>query len=355
MKRVMVGMSGGVDSSVTALLLKQQGYEVVGVTFRLFSESDLKLNGESRCCSLDDVNDARFVCDAIGIPHYVFNMKELFRQTVVEDFVKKYTLGMTPNPCIACNRYIKFDAFLQKAKSMDFDYIATGHYSRIEKDEKGVYSLKRSANLQKDQSYVLYNMTQDILAHTLMPLGAYTKDEVRKIAEENNLVVSKKPDSQDICFVPDGDYSRFIENYTGKKPVKGDFIDVNGKVLGTHCGIQNYTIGQRKGLGISLGKPAFVVDIKPDTNQVVLGDENCIFTTELTADDVNIISGEPLTKPFECLAKIRYAHKEEKATVAPAENGRVRVTFEKPQRAVTKGQAVVFYNADTVLGGGTIV
>lgn len=354
-KRVMIGMSGGVDSSVAALLLKQQGYEVVGATFRLFNESDLNLCGESRCCSVDDVNDARLVCDKIGIAHYVLNYKELFREKIVDAFVQSYLEGATPNPCILCNRYIKFEAFLQKAQSMGFDYIATGHYARIVQEPNGRYALYRACAKGKDQSYVLYNLTQEILAHMLMPLGEYDKTRVREIAQENRLVVASKPDSQDICFVPDGDYAAFIQNYTGKPSKGGFFVDTKGNVLGPHKGIANYTIGQRKGLGISLGRPAFVVNIDAATGNVVLGEENEVFSRTLTADDINMIDGYPVTQPFSCTAKIRYSHKEARATVYPDENNRLRVEFDEPQRAITRGQAVVFYDGDRILGGGTIV
>ncbi|SDN71676.1 tRNA 2-thiouridine(34) synthase MnmA [Acetanaerobacterium elongatum] len=355
-KRVMIGMSGGVDSSVAALLLKQQGYEVVGATFRLFNEGDLKLNGESRCCSLDDVNDARMVCDTIGIPHYVLNYKELFRKRVVDTFVQNYLKGITPNPCIDCNRYIKFEAFLQKARSMGIDYIATGHYARIcRNDETGLYSLYRAQIRDKDQSYVLYHLNQHSLPYTLMPLGGYSKAEVRAIAEENGLVVSHKPDSQDICFVPDGDHVGFIKRYTGYKPQEGVFTNKDGKILGHHSGVQNFTIGQRKGLGVSLGRPVFVVDINAAANTVVLGEEQEVFSDILLAGDINMVSGMTIEQPFACMAKIRYSHKEAPATVSPIADGCLRVVFEAPQRAITKGQSVVFYNGDEVLGGGTII
>ncbi len=355
-KRVIIGMSGGVDSSVAALLLKQQGYEVVGATFRLFNEGDLHLNGESRCCSLDDVNDARLVCDAIGIPHYVLNYKEMFREKVVDAFVRDYLAGVTPNPCIACNRYIKFEAFLQKAQSMGFDAVATGHYARIIKDEAtGRWALYRASVLNKDQSYVLYHLNQQSLPSTLMPLGEYSKDQVRAIAQENGLVVSHKPDSQDICFVPDGDHAAFIERYTGTTPQAGVFTDRGGKVLGHHGGVQHFTIGQRKGLGISLGRPAFVVDINAATNTVVLGEEDEAFSDTLLAGDINMVSGEAVQAPFSCRAKIRYSHKEAPAVVSPAEDGCLKVVFDTPQRAITKGQSVVFYSGDEVLGGGTII
>ncbi len=353
-KRVMIGMSGGVDSSVAALVLKGQGYEVVGATFRLFNETDLGVCGESTCCSLNDVNDARMVCDRIGIPHYVLNYKELFREKVVDAFVQSYLTGATPNPCILCNRYIKFDAFLQKAQSMGFDAIATGHYARIVYDEKNArYALYRAG--AKDQSYVLYHLTQHTLAHMLMPLGVYDKQTVRAIAQENGLLVADKPDSQDICFVPNGNYASFIASYTGKPTQGGVFADTKGNVLGRHEGVANFTVGQRKGLGISLGRPAFVVSIDAATQTVVLGEEHEVFSAALTARDINMIDGAPVTQPFACTAKIRYSHKEAPVTVFPEQDNRLRVEFDTPQRAITRGQAVVFYDNDRVLGGGTIV
>lgn len=355
-KRVMIGMSGGVDSSVAALLLKEQGYEVVGATFRLFNEGDLPVSGPSRCCSIDDVNDARLVCDKIGIAHYVLNYKELFREKVVEEFVRAYLAGTTPNPCILCNRHIKFDAFLRQAQSMGFDYIATGHYARIGYDDKNaVYTLRRADVPGKDQSYVLYHLTQHTLAHMLMPLGEYDKHTVRDIARSKGLTIADKPDSQDICFVPNGDYGEFIERYTGTPLRAGEFVDRAGKVLGRHKGIAHYTVGQRKGLGISLGKPAFVVDIDAATGHVTLGEESEVFSRTLIAGDVHMLDGKMIEKPLACTAKIRYSHREERAMVTPLPSGCVRVEFEAPQRAVTRGQSVVFYDGDLVLGGGTIV
>ncbi len=353
-KKVMIGMSGGVDSSVAALVLKEQGYEVVGVTFKLWD--DVSSGEDSKCCSLDDVNDARLVCNKLDIPHYVFNYKEVFQEKVIDYFIDQYEKGHTPNPCIACNRYIKFDIFLERAKQMGFDYISTGHYAVVEKDEEtGRYNLVKGAFDKKDQSYVLYTLTQEQLEHLLLPLGNMEKEEVRAIAKKEDLIVASKPDSQDICFIPSGDYKSFLEKATGKKAPKGNFMDLEGNVLGKHTGIWNYTIGQRKGLGITFGKPMFVADIIPENNTVVLSEEDGIFKDYLIANDLNLISVEKITQPVQVEAKIRYAHKKAPATLYPHGEDGVKVVFDSPQRAITKGQAVVFYQGDKVFGGGTIV
>lgn len=353
-KSVMIGMSGGVDSSVAAALLVQNGYDVIGVTMKLWDEEGQVT--DSMCCSLDAVNDAKRVADIIGIPHYVFNFKEEFQTNVINYFIREYTLGHTPNPCIACNKHIKFDLFLKKAQAMGIDYIATGHYAKTELcGETGRWLLKRSQAVLKDQTYVLYGMTQQQIEHTLFPLGDFEKkDEVRKIAEELGLKVANKPESQEICFV-DGDYGYYIESRQTGISKPGSFVDTNGKVLGRHKGIVHYTIGQRKGLGVALGKPVFVTAIDTAKNQVVLGDENEIFTDELIAGDVNLIPFEKLETEMKLTAKIRYSAKEAKACISPLSNGQIKVKFEQKQRAVTPGQAVVFYQGDIVVGGGTIV
>ena len=357
MKKVMVGMSGGVDSSVAALILREQGYEVMGVTLKLFGDEDIiqaEKDGKT-CCALSDVEDARSVAYRLGFEHLVFNFKECFRECVMENFVSTYLAGRTPNPCIECNRHVKFDKMLRRALELDYDYIATGHYAINEYDEKtGRYLLKRPKDRSKDQTYVLYSLTQEQLKHIIFPLGNLEKPEVRKIAENAGLVNSNKPDSQDICFVPDGDYVSFIEKFTGENVPRGTFTDINGKILGKHKGIINYTIGQRKGLGISLGKPAYVVSKNVLTNTVTIGDEKDLYTSSLIAEDVNLISVSEITEPIRVTAKTRYSQKEQPAVVSNLGNGEYLVEFDTPQRAVTSGQAVVFYNDDVVVGGGTI-
>lgn len=353
MKSVLIGMSGGVDSSVAAALLKEQGYKVIGATMRLWTYSDSDTAHEG-CCAESAVEDARRVCDKLGIDFYVMNFKDLFREKVVDNFVDEYTHGRTPNPCIQCNKHLKFDALLKKALAMDIDYIATGHYAKIEKDENGKYTLKKSQAAKKDQSYVLYNFTQQQLAHTLMPLGGYNKDEVRAMAEKYGLAVANKPDSQEICFVEDDDYAKFIIDYAAYTPKTGDILDTDGNKLGEHRGLIYYTIGQRKGIG-AYGRPMFVKEIDARNNTITLGEKGMEFSDELTACDVNFISGEFPKTPIKIQAKVRYQAPPAEAMLCPLENGNVKVTFPIPQRAITPGQAVVFYDNDTVLGGGTVV
>ncbi len=356
-KRVVIGMSGGVDSSVAAYLLQKQGYEVIGVFMKIWQdERDDYVENEGGCCSLSASEDARRVCDKLGMPFYVLNFKEVFKKKVIDYFVEEYFYGRTPNPCIACNKYIKFDALLEKAKALEAEYVATGHYARISYDEKFKrYTLKKSDAMAKDQTYVLYNLSQEQLKHTLMPLGEYSsKDQIREIARELGLVVANKPDSQEICFVTDNDYGRFLTEKQGESIKPGFFVDTKGNRLGTHKGIVHYTVGQRKGLGIAFGKPMFVVEIIPESNIVVLGDETEVFHKELIASEVNLILYEKLDSPIKVTAKIRHTAKAEAAEVIPLSDGRIRVVFENPQRAITPGQAVVFYDGDYVVGGGTI-
>ncbi len=357
-KKVMLAMSGGVDSSCALLLLQRQGYEVIGATMHLYDNEDIGVKSKT-CCSLNDVEDAKAAAARFNVPHYVFNFKDRFKKAVIENFNNQYLNGLTPNPCIDCNRYLKFDALLERAKMLECDYIATGHYARIVFDENANrYSLKKSlcggeVN-EKDQSYVLYNLTQEQLAHILFPLGEMDKSEVRKIAEENGLVNYNKPDSQDICFVPDGDYAKFIREYTGIVPQKGNVTDKNGNVLGQHGGLINYTIGQRKGLGIAFGKPMYVVDKDVKNNTVIVGEGEDLFRDSLIANDLNWIAFDKFSAPFGCKAKTRYKQIEQPCTVYPNEDGTVKVVFEQPQRAVTAGQRIVFYDNDTVIGGGVI-
>lgn len=355
-KRVVIGMSGGVDSSVAAYLLKQDGYDVIGVTMQIWQDkSEDAYEVEGGCCSLSAAEDARRVCDRLDIPFYVMNFKQVFEKTVIDYFVDEYFQGRTPNPCIACNKYVKFDALLNKAKALDADFVATGHYARILYDESYKrYVIKKSATIHKDQTYVLYNLTQDQLKHILMPLGDYTKEQTREIARELDLVVAEKPESQEICFVEDDDYGRFLSERRGADIKPGFFVDAKGNRLGTHKGIVHYTVGQRKGLGIALGKPMFVVEIIPDKNLVVLGDETEVFSSSLIASDMNYMPFEHLESSIRVKAKIRYSAKEAGAEVIPLEGNKAKVTFSEPQRAITPGQAVVFYDGDILVGGGTI-
>lgn len=355
-KKVMIGMSGGVDSSVAAAILLEKGYEVIGVTMQIWPDmEEERLKTEGGCCSLSAVDDARRVANKLGIPYYVMNFKEVFEKKVIDYFTEEYINGRTPNPCIACNRHVKFDALLNKAVSMGIDYIATGHYAKVEFDETSKrFLLKKSVTDRKDQTYALYNLTQEQLARTLMPIGDYEKERVRELAKELGLTVATKPDSQEICFVEDNDYAGFIEKNTDYKVKPGNFVDTKGKILGRHNGIIHYTVGQRKGLGITFGKPMFVVGIDAKNDNVVLGEEGEVLSDSLTASDLNFISIEKLDGPMRVEAKIRYSAKPAAATITPADEGRVKVVFDIPQRAITPGQSVVFYDGDVVVGGGVI-
>lgn len=356
MSKVVVGMSGGVDSSVAAYLLKQQGYEVIGVTMQIWQDAERIVEEENGgCCGLSAVEDARRVAAQLEIPYYVMNFKDSFQKNVVDYFVEEYLNGRTPNPCIACNRYVKWESLLQRSLSIGADYIATGHYARIVKLPNGRYTLRKSATLAKDQTYALYNLTQEQLQRTLMPVGEYSKEEIRKIAEDIQLQVANKPDSQDICFVPDGDYAGFIEKTAGKQVQKGNFVTVDGTVLGEHKGIIHYTVGQRKGLGLALGYPAFVLEIRPETNEVVIGTHEESMAKSLRAGNLNFMSIEDLAEPQRVFTKIRYNHRGVWATIEKTGEDEILCIFEEPQRAVTPGQAVVFYDGEYVLGGGTIL
>jgi tRNA-specific 2-thiouridylase len=356
MARVLIAMSGGVDSSVAAALLLEQGYEVAGATFKLFENEDIGIDRTRACCSLEDVLDAKSVADKLGFRHDVFNFGREFERDVMIPFAKAYQNGETPNPCIECNRSIKFEKFLERALLLDYDYIATGHYARIERDpESGRYLLKKALDQSKDQSYVLYMMAQEALSRTLFPLGALKKAEIRAIAEKKGFVNAKKPDSQDICFVKDGDYAGFLKKTLGVDPNEGEFVDREGNVLGKHPGVIHYTVGQRKGLGKTFGKPMYVVQIDSANNRVTLGSDEDLFTGSFTAGNVNLISVAALKGPMEVTVKTRYRQAEIPATIYPAGQDRVFVEFRNKQRAVTPGQAAVFYQGDVVAGGGTIL
>ncbi|OOB80586.1 MAG: tRNA 2-thiouridine(34) synthase MnmA [Epulopiscium sp. Nuni2H_MBin003] len=349
-KKVVVGMSGGVDSSVAAYLLKKAGYEVIGVTMQIWQKDD---NAENSCCGLSAIDDARRVAQMIDIPHYVMNFRDDFKKNVIEYFVDEYKIGRTPNPCIACNRYVKWESLLTKSLQIGADFIATGHYANIV-ENAGRYQLKQSKTLKKDQTYALYNLTQHQLKHTLMPLGEYTKEEVREIAKEIGLLVANKPDSQEICFVTDNNYANYIEQLTDIKSVRGNFIDKDGKVLGKHKGIINYTIGQRKGLGIAFGKPTFVTKINAEDNTITLGDDMDLFTNTIYATNPNFMAFDNFEGEIKALGKIRYSHKPSPCTVNITED-KLKFTFSEPQRAPTPGQAIVFYQDDLVIGGATIM
>ena len=354
-KKVVVGMSGGVDSSVAAWLLKEQGYDVIGITMQIWQDEAEEIQQENGgCCGLSAVEDARRVAETIGIPYYVMNFKDVFRRNVIDYFADSYLNGRTPNPCIACNRYVKWEALLRRSLEIGADYIATGHYARIEQLANGRSAIRKSVTANKDQTYALYNLTQEQLAHTLMPVGSYEKSQIRRIAEEAGLPVAHKADSQDICFVPDGDYASFIEKYTGKKVLKGNFVTADGKILGEHKGITHYTVGQRKGLGLAMGQRAFVTAIRPDTNEVVIGDRAAACSTVLKADHLNFMAVEDMKEEQHVWAKIRYNHRGAYCTVKRTGEDELTCIFEEPQHAVTPGQAVVLYQDGYVLGGGTI-
>ena len=354
-KKVLVGMSGGVDSAAAALLLRDAGLTPVGCTLRLYDNEDIGEPLEGTCCSLEAVEAARDVSRQLGMDFFVFNFSRQFRRCVMDDFVDSYRAGLTPNPCIQCNRYIKFDALLQRANELEIDYIATGHYARVAYNkDNGRWQLLRGLDRRKDQSYVLYPLRQEILSRLLLPVGAYDKPAVRAMAEAAGFVNAGRPDSQDICFVPDGDHAGFLARYGGLELVQGDFVDASGKVLGQHRGLPCYTTGQRRGLGVSADRPLYVLRKDEASNTIVLGDETDLYSRTVWAEMFNWVSLPPQREPIPVTAKTRYSQTEASGMLYPEENGRVRMEFEQPQRAVTAGQSLVCYQGDLVAGGGMI-
>ncbi len=346
-------MSGGVDASVAAKIMKSEGYDCIGVTMKLHGGEDIALDYENSCCNLSDIEDARNVAFKLDMPYYVLNFQDDFKEKVIDPFINAYKCGRTPNPCIFCNQHMKFAKLFDYAKSLDCDYIVTGHYVRVE-ERDGKFFLLKALDDTKDQSYVLYGMTQEQLAHTKFPLGNMNKTDARALATDGGLINADKPDSQDICFVPDGDYASVIEKYSNSQDTPGDFVDKNGNVLGKHKGITHYTVGQRKGLGLPMKHPVYVKKIDATNNRVILSTNEELFETTLTASNVNWISGEAPTEPVRVSAKIRYRHKEQPCTVTPIGQDKIKVVFDEPQRAITPGQSVVMYDGEVVLGGGTI-
>ena len=347
MKKVLLGMSGGVDSSVSAILLKEQGYDVIGITLELFGGT---------CCNTDAIVGAKQICNSIGIPHITYNLKEEFQCQVINNFIDEYSNQRTPNPCIECNKYMKFGAMYEKAKELGCDYIATGHYAKMEySDEYGKCVLRKAQNLSKDQSYVLYNMPKQLLGKVLFPLGNFeSKEDVRKIAKEHNLSVASKPDSEDICFIPDGNYKKFLEQNSSIVPKEGNIVNRKGGILGRHTGLYNYTIGQRKGLGVSYKAPLFVIGFNKERNEVIVGEQQELYRKEMKVNEVNLLLMDKIEQPLDVTVKIRYASKPAEAIINQTEAGNIQVIFKEPQRGITPGQSAVFYIGDVVVGGGKI-
>ncbi|MGM9552323.1 MAG: tRNA 2-thiouridine(34) synthase MnmA [Clostridia bacterium] len=350
MTKVLIAMSGGVDSSVVALLMKKKGYDCLGITMKLFDG-----DSEPACCTKKDIEDAQSVADSLSIPYFVKDFAQGFQENVIDKFIYAYENGMTPNPCVDCNRYMKFERLFNEGEKMGCDKVATGHYARIEKNEEnGRFILKKALDDSKDQSYVLYSLTQKQLSRAIFPLGSMTKEETRMLAEEAGFVNADKGDSQDICFVKNEMYYDFIERTQKKKYPPGDFVTVGGEVLGKHKGIIRYTVGQRKGLGIAYSAPLYVVKVDIEENKVILGSNDDLFTDTLIAKNINLVSVDKINEPMRVKAKVRYRHKEQFATVTQLDEDTIKVVFDTPQRAITKGQSVVLYDGDIVVGGGII-